>query len=564
MSDLPADLDLKFLPDWLKEGGAANRYADYEGERGGERAPREDRGRDERSPRGPRRPDRRDARRPQRDGPPARPQGRAPQRGEDKRHRGGPPRGGGGLPQPARASLSPARPPVDPGVRVEFLPEPNALAMIARQIKASGRAYPLFGTARLFLERPERHRVRFTSVDPNRALFQLDDGPVGFDRASVERNAFQHFRNDFYHQEVTVGEPLKGNFTNVARCRSTGALLGPTNYHAYQPALRKLYEERFSRRMSFPQFQAEEIVVLTDEQTITAWKEQARATTTYVTLKEEERLTFKTAAEAEQHFRRTYLPSLVKSGVVLECSGQASRAIADRGLANLLRTTWEKERAFPASVVNHVRAHLLEAGLHFFKHRKRILFVSPIRPQRHQSGHVFSEGIAAILGIIEATPRITRPQLASKVLGDDATQPDVAAKKAALAADLHYLIHAGHVIEFHDGTLDLPLSPRAEKEAVAAGAGEGDVSLPASPPVEQSAQAVGLAAEVAILPNETSLSADVSSAEAGDVAAMIPAPVPVVAEAPLVTTNPPVAVRDEAPLTGEDEPETPGGTAGVE
>jgi hypothetical protein len=214
--------------------------------------------------------------------------------------------------------------------------------------------------------------------------------------------------------------------------------------------------------------------------------------------------------------------------------------------------------------VNHVRAHLLEAGLHFFKHRKRILFVSPIRPQRHQSGHVFSEGIAAILGIIEATPRITRPQLASKVLGDDATQPDVAAKKAALAADLHYLIHAGHVIEFHDGTLDLPLSPRAEKEAVAAGAGEGDVSLPASPPVEQSAQAVGLAAEVAILPNETSLSADASSAEAGDVAAMIPAPVPVVAEAPLVTTNPPVAVRDEAPLTGEDEPETPGGTAGVE
>src|SRR5688572_5370994 len=130
-------------------------------------------------------------------------------------------------------------------VRLRRGARPDALTMIARQIKASGRAYPLFGTARLFLERPERHRVRFTTLDANRALFQLDDGPIAFDRAAAERNAFHQLRDDFYRQEVTVGEPLKRNFSNVARCRSTGTLLGPSNYHAYQPALRKLYEERF-------------------------------------------------------------------------------------------------------------------------------------------------------------------------------------------------------------------------------------------------------------------------------------------------------------------------------
>jgi len=37
---------------------------------------------------------------------------------------------------------------------------------------------------------------------------------------------------------------------------------------------------------------------------------------------------------------------------------------------------------------------------------------------------------------------------------------------------LHYLIHAGHVIEFHDGTLDLPLTARAESEQ---GAGDSPV-----------------------------------------------------------------------------------------
>ena len=413
-------------------------------------------------------------------------------------------------------------------------------AMIARQIKASGRAYPLFGTARLFLERPERHRVRFTSVDPKRTLFQLDDGPVAFDQASVERSAFQQWRDEFYRKEVTVGEPLKGNFSNVARSRSTGALLGPTNYHAYQPALRKLYEERFSRRMSFPQFQGEEIEFVTDEETIAAWKEQARSTTTYVTLKEAEPLTFKTAADAEQHFRRTYLPGLVKSGPVLECSGQASRAIGDRGLVNVLRTTWEKERAFPASVVNHVRAHLLDAGLHFFKHRKRILFVSPIRPQRHQTGHVFSEGIASILALIEATPRITRPQLATRILGD-ATHPDAPAKKAALAADLHYLIHAGHVIEFHDGTLDLPLTPRAEKEAgsaaTAAGEVEGDGVTAIDTPQEsgENVSAAAVTAEDSATPAASSVVVPV--AEPADVATMVAAPEPVETQPPLLTTN---------------------------
>src|SRR6187549_3683210 len=32
MSDLSVELDLKFLPAWLKEGPSTNRYADYEGE----------------------------------------------------------------------------------------------------------------------------------------------------------------------------------------------------------------------------------------------------------------------------------------------------------------------------------------------------------------------------------------------------------------------------------------------------------------------------------------------------------------------------------------------------
>jgi hypothetical protein len=217
--------------------------------------------------------------------------------------------------------------------------------------------------------------------------------------------------------------------------------------------------------MNFQEFLAHEIEVITNEQAVADWKEQARSKTTFTTLKEPEPLTFDSAAEAEQHFRKQYLPGLVTSGTTLECSGPASRAGADRHVSAAVRDGWEKERPFPQQIVNHLRPYFSEAGLHFFKHRKRMLHVCAHKPVRHTAGQVFSEGIAAILTAVEESPRIKRPALAAKLLGQQHDSPDLAARKSALASDLHYLIVAGHVIEFADGALELPLPPKPAQEA---------------------------------------------------------------------------------------------------
>ncbi len=480
MSDTPPEFDLKFLPSWLKEGPAAKNYADYEGgdepdRRGGDR--RGDRG-DRRGPRpggpggrGPGGPGGRGPGGPGGRGPggprPGGPGGprtgdfRGPRRdGGGGGGRGGDRRGGPQGRYEERAPAPPRPAPVPTAeVRVEFVPEPGGATNIAKQIKQSGRAYPLFGTGRLFLEMPERHRVRITSLDANLPLHQIGDGPISFDPSIAERNAFRNLRSEYYTEEVTQGEALKGNFANVARLRATGALVGPTNHHSYQPTLRRIYEERYSRRMSFPEFVQMEVEVRSDEQSINDWKEQARSVTTYVTTKEAEPITFKTAADAEQHFRKNYLPTLMKSGVTLECSGHASRALPDRSVSNAVRDTWEKERAFPAGLVNHLRPFLLDAGLHFFKHRKRILYISAIKPLRSTSAQPISTSLAAILTAIETTPKCARRQLATLLIGEKQETPEWIAQKDALARDLHYLIHMGNVIEFHDGSLDLPLVP---------------------------------------------------------------------------------------------------------
>lgn len=562
MSDSPTDLDLKFLPDWLKESSTGNRYENYEGDTG-DRPRRDDRGP---RPGG----DRRSGPPPRRDRPPGGDRG-GPRPGPG----GGGQRPGGRRPdgprgdqrQDRRDSAPPPPPQKTAEVRVEFLPEQNCVAGIAKQIRSSHRAYPLFGTARLFLEKPERHRVRITSLDATIPLFQCGDGPVSFDQTGVERAAFRQMKDEFYAEEQIQGEPLKGNFTNVARSRTSGIFLGPTNYHGYQPALRKLYEERFSRRMSYPEFLRDEVQILNNEQAVADWKEQARSSTTFTTKTEAEPVSFKTLAEVEQHFRQTYLPKLVKSGTTLETSGHASRAIVERGILATLRDVWERERGFPQSLVNQLRPHLVEIGLHFFKHRKRILYVTPIRPQRHTAGENFSEGIGSILTAVNEHPKITRPQLAVRLLGEGHDAPEALPRKAALASDLHYLVQAGHVIEFHDGTLDLPLAPNAkpepegqeESKQAAKQAPEAGPSM--SNPVENSdapeipEQEPAVVAEV---PSEELPTAPSAEPQDEPISEHLPEPaLPIevagAAEEPIAPAEEPVDTAAEAPKL-EDEP----------
>ncbi len=440
------------------------------------------------------------------------------------------------------------------------MPEPNAASGIARQIKASGRAYPVFGTSKLFLERPERHRVRITSKDANVPLFQVGDGPISFDRALVERNAFFNAKAEFYVEETTQGEPIKGNFSNVARARATGALLGPTNHHGYQPALRKLYEERYSRRMSFPEFQHSEIEIVTDEQTIADWKEQARSSTTYTTTKEAEPIVFKTLFDAEQHFRKTYLPQLVKSAQTLECSGPAARAGGDRYVGAAVREAWERESRFPQQVVNGLRPYLSEAGLHFFKHRKRVLFVSATKPVRHPVGQVFSDDITSILRTVEASPRVKRPQLAAKILGEGHESPELAPRKEQLASTLHYLIHSGHVIEFSDGALELPLSPLDKPPQQQPAKSAGKTATPALAPAaedsepEAEAELAAEAESASASDAEPTPEAAAETAPADEVAAE-PVAEAIVEETPAPAAEPaPEATSAEAPASSENSP----------
>jgi hypothetical protein len=388
--------------------------------------------------------------------------------------------------------------PITPPVAIRFLPYSPAVENVVAQIRSGSAAYSLFALARLFLEKPVGYEVCLTARQES-PLYQLGDhGAVSVDREFLERNAFRWAQHDFYRIDVVETDAIKGNFSNVARCRLSGTLLGPTNHHNYQPQLRSLYEQRFSRRMSFTDYQRQ-IEILSDTALIERWKEEARKVTTYTTLREQTSLTFSAAVEVERHFRSNYLPGLIRSSAEVIIGGASSRSLPDHKLSRAIEQAWAEETRSPSNMMQELAGRFRQNGLHVFRHRRGMLFVSPIRarPFVHEQAGV-SPSVNAILETLKGG--INRKQLFEKMTGDGSTE-DAEPRRLALASDLRWLINEGYVIEFNDGSLDLPrvkAKPHESVTAVAAETVESEEHESAEPKKEEALATAGSSATYSV------------------------------------------------------------------
>ncbi len=378
-----------------------------------------------------------------------------------------------------------------PEITIRFLPYALAFDNVVAQIKSGSVAYSVFALARLFLEKPERYEVCLTAKTKS-SLYQLGEGSsVSLTGEFLERNAFRFACENFYKIDITQSDPIKGNFSNVARCRLSGTLLGPTNHHNYQPQLRSLYEQRFSRRMSFADYQRQ-IEIANDPALIERWKEEARTVTTFTTSREETPSIFSSAAEAERHFRSKYLTGLLHSVAEVIIGGVLSRRLHDRALDRAIEDAWTREVRSPSNMMQELASRMRQSGLNVFRHRRGMLFVSPIRvrPFVHAQAEV-SSSVNAILGALAAAPGLNRKELSEKVITAVTTE-DGESRKLALASDLHWLISEGYVIEFNDGSLDLPRGKaKAQEGAASAGPAPSLSNGPAAEPMEQAFAGVG-------------------------------------------------------------------------
>jgi hypothetical protein len=238
------------------------------------------------------------------------------------------------------------------------------------------------------------------------------------------------------------------------------------------------------------------------------WKEQARNVTTYTARNGEPALTFTNLAEVERHFRKNHLPGLLRSAQELTIDGVLSRRLPDRALGRAIEEAWSSEIRSPSKMMQELTTKLRQAGLNIFRHRRGMLFVSPIRARafNHESAGV-SASINAILEKVRSTPGINRKQLADQLTTAGADPADLERAKLTLASDLHWLVSEGYVIEFNDSSLDLP---RIKPPAVPAAEEAPSVATEAKPtestsevqPVERSEGEVAELEQMAVVAKE--------------------------------------------------------------
>jgi hypothetical protein len=402
---------------------------------------------------------------------------------------------------------------------VSILPEEKGVESLARQIRVTGRAYPLFDIAQLILQKPERHQLRFDvkknpEGQPLQPLFlcALDDTLWLSEDEVVQHIMSRHFQT-FYQVERTATEPPRGTYTFVAQCGLSGKILGPPNYHDYQTQLHKLHTERFAH-MPFEAFKAR-VKIVKDEAVVKQWIEDHSFKNEYNCLNVPEPRKLGSREDVARHFREVHLPNVVKSVDTHTLSGTAARQQRSPGLQRAVRSAWEDQRRFPLQVATVLSQQFAGHGLQFFKVNRAVTHVSVARPYYlDMEATPVSEGVKRIVDFINAHPKCTRRKLmetlapapapatppATPGAEPPATPPETAPEQTALASDLHWLIHEGHVIEFANGLLEtakkpLPKPPKPEKAAKPAG--EQPSAAPplaevsettAAPPIEPAAE----------------------------------------------------------------------------
>jgi hypothetical protein len=273
----------------------------------------------------------------------------------------------------------------------------------------------------------------------------------------------------------------------------------------------------------------------------------------------------------EKHFRETHKENIIKPVEAHKLTGVGAKNLRSPGLTWLVRQAWEEQKRFPLQLATVLSQQFAGHGLQFFKVNKTVTHVSVARPHFLDLETMpVSEGVKRIVEFINANPKTTRRKLMESLApapaaptvipvapeGAAATDKpaqsvDPTPEQTAVIADLHWLIHQGHVIEFADGRLEtakkpLPKPPKPEKKpAQPAAVAETPAGTEAAPAATEAAPTGEIAGESPAVPTEAvptspdmlSVAEDVAGATEPEKETPAPAPEPQT-ETPASSTEP--------------------------
>ncbi|MEI6493272.1 MAG: hypothetical protein WCO94_12045, partial [Verrucomicrobiota bacterium] len=275
------------------------------------------------------------------------------------------------------------------------------------------------------------------------------------------RHVLDRHLEKFYRREQIQVEPPKGAYSFIAVCGMTDTILGPPNYHDYQTRLRKLHAEQFSK-MPFEAFKSR-VRMVKEPEFLEKWKAEQSTREEFYPLEnggDSEKLSDLKAVE--RHFRSRHAAALIASlpdqaavpgSVAVHHSDTPVRQLAQNAVLDL--------RRFPLPLAHIVGQELSSKGLQIFKAHENITYISVARP-RHldRQGTPVAEGLSGILDYLDSHHATPRAEQWKALVALRNSPADEAAREAAVAGDLSWLIHQGHVIDYARRGLESVRKPR--------------------------------------------------------------------------------------------------------
>lgn len=339
-------------------------------------------------------------------------------------------------------------------IHLRFLPEPRHLAAVVRQVHSEMKSFPLHDMAMLFLNNPAYCQV---TIEPRAAdirIFQCSKCRLaGLEREALVSHVVQSHLADYYDREEKVGDPPSGQFVFMGVCGLSGALLGPPNHHSFSERVAEMHRTRYAD-MPLEAYKRR-IRTVQDPALVEKWKEESRKQVVYK-LKGADGASAEAVkiAAAEAHMSRDVAPKLIqemkKAVVPLDIALKGMGASADRSLQGALR----RESRVPLNLMLALRGAFKARHLHLFKVGREHVFVTPVKPAPLDPAHVV-ESIREVLNHLHANPGCTRAKMIESLRPGVAPDSPEAAK---VLAPLSWLIERGHIIEFFNGALAVPLA----------------------------------------------------------------------------------------------------------
>ena len=352
--------------------------------------------------------------------------------------------------------------PVEPVVSFTIYPEDEPFDLLVQSIRSTLKVHELFELTRLILDKPDRMVVVVHPLsDESPPLAQsIPDGKLFLAPEAALAHAVQQVLPTYFEEREEEVEPPSGNFPSVLRCRKTGVLLPPRNYHLYSSLLRE------HQRTHLPEMSVEaverQLEPVADEAVVQEWVDSMSKRSTYVLRPEEgqegaEPTVFPDRERALQHLMRTRRESLVRESRSVRLPAKELLENEDPAISGSFRTFLEDQKRFPLESSHQVRAKLRKARMQLFKQgRKGITYVSAVRRKQRPANQRFADSVERILATLDGADRtMTVRELAVRLFPEAAEGEIPAEEKKRLAQDLKWLKSEGYLLEYASGALEV-------------------------------------------------------------------------------------------------------------